>query len=227
MAHRQRTPSSQLVLGALIVLVGIVLLADTTGLFDTRFLFRYIPSLFVLLGVYALVRSGFRSIFGPLVVIIIAGVWQLTALDLVAAADVVDLWPVFIILFGLSLVLSQFRSPPTGTASAHVTGFGIFGGSERRVTTDRFTGANLTAIFGGAELDLRDATVAEQPAHVGCVALFGGVEVRVPETWNVEMDVLPLFGGASDERPRRERDHEGVDLVVTGIAAFGGVEVNS
>jgi hypothetical protein len=65
------------------------------------------------------------------------------------------------------------------------------------------------------------------------------------------LDVLPLFGGASDERPRPARDAGGdpadaadaatrqagerddheergsePDLVVTGVAAFGGVTVN-
>lgn len=225
MAQTQRTLSSQLLLGALIVLVGLVLLADTTGAVDTSFLFDYIPSLFVLVGVYALVRSGFRNIFGPMVIVVLAGLWQATTLGFVEAADVVSLWPLFIVLFGLSLVLSQFRSPPAMTGSSHVTSFGVFSGSEQRVTTERFTGANLTALFGGAELDLRDATVAEPPAHVSCVALFGGVEVKAPEEWNVEMDVLPLFGGATDERMRRERDHDGVDLVVTGFAAFGGVSV--
>jgi hypothetical protein len=226
MAQRQRTLSSQLLLGVLIVLVGIVLLADTTGLFDTAFLFDYIPSLFVLLGVYTLVRSGFRNLFGPFVIIVLAGVWQLTTLDVIEGADVVDFWPVFVIIFGLSLVVSQFRSPPAKTGASHVTGFGIFGGSEKRVTTPEFTGANLTAMFGGAELDLRDADIAQRPAHVSAIAMFGGVEVTVPEDWNVDIDVLPIFGGASDERKRVERTHDEVDLVVTGFAAFGGVEVN-
>jgi hypothetical protein len=227
MAQAQRRFTSQLLLGAVIVIVGLLLLADTTGTVDTGFLYDYVPTLFVLVGVYALVRSGFRNVFGPLVIIVLAGVWQLTTLDIVAGEDVVSLWPLFIVLFGLSLVLSQFRSPPAKTAASHVSGFGIFGGSEKRVTTATFTGANLTALFGGVELDLRDATIAERPAHVSAIALFGGVEVHVPSEWNVDLDVLPILGGASDERLRRERDesHDEIDLVVSGFAAFGGVSV--
>lgn len=226
MSRRRSSLSSQVVLGGLIVLVGVVLLLDTTGIYDTRPLFDYIPSLFVLLGVYALVRSGFRNLFGPLVIIVLAGAWQLVALDVVEAAEVADLWPLFIVLFGLSLIVSQFRSPPARTGESSVTAFGVFGGSEQRVTAPEFTGANLTALFGGVELDLRDTAVEARPAHVSAIALFGGVEVRVPEEWTVELDVLPIFGGASDERPRREREGGETDLVVTGFAAFGGVEVN-
>jgi predicted membrane protein len=224
---RQRSISSQILFGALIVLVGIILLVDTTGLYDTRPLFDYVPSLFVLLGIYAFVRSGFRNVFGPLVIIVLAGVWQLVTLDIIEWSEVTSLWPLFLVLFGLSIILNQVRSPASKTGSSNVTGFGLFGGSEKRVTTPDFESANLTALFGGAELDLREADLAERPAHVSCIAMFGGVEVYVPENWNVDMDVLPLFGGATDERSRRERDHEGVDLVVSGFVAFGGVEVSN
>jgi hypothetical protein len=225
MSRRTRALSSQVLLGGLIVAVGIVLLLDTTGIYDTRPLLDYVPSLFVLLGLYAIVRSGFRNLFGPIVIVVLAGAWQLIALDVIETAEVVDLWPAFIVLFGLSLILSQFRSPPAEAGDSRVTSFGIFGGSEKRVTASEFTNANLTAVFGGVELDLRETTVESPPAHVNAIALFGGVEVAAPREWNVELDVLPIFGGASDERPRTERDHEGVDLVVTGFAAFGGVEV--
>jgi hypothetical protein len=39
------------------------------------------------------------------------------------------------------------------------------------------------------------------------------------------MDVLPVLGGASDDRARTERRNEDLDLVVSGFAAFGGVSV--
>jgi len=218
--------SSQLVLGALLVLVGLLLLVDTTGVYDAGELFRYVPSLFVLLGVYALVRSGFRNVFGPGVVIVVAAVWQAVALDFLEGADVVQFWPVLIVLFGLSLVLAQVRRRPEGVSDAHVSSFAVFGGSETRSASTAFTGADLTALFGGTELDLRDAEIAQKPAHVSAIALFGGVDVIVPREWNVQMDVLPILGGASDDRPRREEEHEGVDLVVSGFAAFGGVSVS-
>ena len=225
MARQKRFLSSQVIFGALVVLVGIILLADTIGLWETRPLFDYLPSLFVLLGLYAFVKSGFRNIFGPFVVVALAGAWQLVELDIMEWSELSSLWPLFLVLFGLSLILSQVRSRPTKTDSSQLTGVGLFSGSQKRVTTPDFENANLTAVFGGAELDLRDAEIPDPPAHVNCIALFGGVEIQATEEWNVEMDVLPVFGGASDERRRVERDHDEVDLVVSGFAAFGGIEV--
>lgn len=223
--HRGSGLPTQLVLGALVILVGIVLLLDTTGVYDTRPLFDYIPALFVLLGLYALWRGGVRNFFGPLIVIILASGWQLAALDIVEWDELWDLWPVFLIFFGLSLVLSHWRRTPGETKADHISSFAIFGGNEQRSNSSTFTGADLTALFGGAELDLREASVADPPARITAIAMFGGVEVIVPRDWNVQLEVLPILGGATDERPRRPEEHETVDLVVSGFAAFGGVTV--
>ncbi|MFC6726205.1 hypothetical protein ACFQE1_17920, partial [Halobium palmae] len=85
MAYRR--VSNQSLLGGVVVLVGIALLADSTGLYDTGSLLRFVPSLFVLVGLYAVVASGFRNLAGPLLVIAIAGAAQLVALDLVAGEE--------------------------------------------------------------------------------------------------------------------------------------------
>lgn len=223
MASRRLT--AQTLLGGIIVLVGLALLARSTGLFDVGSLFRFVPSLFVVLGLYALISSGFRNIVGPVLVILVALAWQLVALDVIAAGDVLQFWPVLVVLFGLSLVLSQFRSRARADDSGAITAFAFFGGAERRVTSQTFRNADLTAIFGGVELDLRDATIAEPPAHVSTTAIFGGTEIRVPREWNVRIDVLPLFGATEDSRPRADEEHETVDLVITGFVAFGAVEL--
>lgn len=221
----RRRLSTQALVGLLIVLVGVALLLNTTGVYTTGPLLRYIPLLFVVAGLYALVTSDFRNVFGPLVVIVVAGAWQLVALGYVATEDVVSLWPVLLILFGLSVAIGRMR-PRARTVEREEAGlFALFAGQNRRITSKDFRDADATVLFGGIELDLRDAEITDPPARVTATALFGGVDVIVPRDWNVEVDVFPLFGGAEDERPRRERDHEGTDLVVTGFVAFGGVSV--
>jgi hypothetical protein len=214
-----------MLLGVAIVLVGVVLLLRTTGLYEVDYLLRFVPSLFVLLGIYALVVSGFRNVVGAGIVILVAGAWQLVTLGYLEAEQLWDLWPLLIVFFGVSVLLGQYRSRREPTSADHPTALAIFGGSEPRSTSTQFTGADLTALFGGVELDLREAEVADPPAHVSATVAFGGAEIRVPEDWTVRLDVLPLFGGASDERPRSPAEHEEVDLVVTGLALFGGVSI--
>lgn len=222
----RRLPTSQFLLGALVVLIGVVLLLETTGLAPTRSLLQFVPSLFVLVGVWALVGSRFRNFVGPVVLIAVAGAWQLVALGYATVEGMIDLWPLLLIAFGLSIVLGQYRSAALDVDDSFTSAFAAFGGVEKRNTSHTFAGADLTAAFGGTELDLRDAELADRPARVNAVALFGGVDVIVPREWNVRMDVLPVLGAATDERPRSTEPNEGVDLVVTGFVAFGGISVS-
>lgn len=220
-----RTLSSQVLVGAVIVLVGVLLFLDTTGIYDTGPLFRYTPSLFVLVGVYALVVSGFRNLLGPLTLIFVAGAVQLARLEVLEWAELVTLWPLVVIIFGLSLLAGRFDRVTPTTDRSVIDTFSLFGGTERRVVGDTFQRATLTVLFGGATLDLRDARPDERPARVNVTVLFGGVEIIVPRDWNVELDVLPVFGATEDSRLRADAEHETVDLVVTGSVAFGGVEL--
>ncbi|SEK42947.1 LiaF transmembrane domain-containing protein [Haloferax larsenii] len=223
MAYRRI--SNQVVVGGAIVVVGLVLLANTTGLYDTTGLLRYVPSLFVLAGVYALAASGFRNVGGPLVLIAVAGAWQAVALDVVTGSQLVSFWPVLLVILGLSMALGRFRSSVEPITGDRVDLVAVFGGREARATTGRFAGGDITALFGGVDLDLRDVVELDSPVRVNTTCLFGGVEVVVPRDWNVQLDVLPVLGGVEDERPRQEPTHDSVDLVVSGFCAFGGVTV--
>ncbi|MCO8267266.1 cell wall-active antibiotics response protein [Haloferax sp. AB510] len=223
MAYRR--VSNQVVVGAAVVLVGLVLLANTTRLYDTTGLFRYLPSLFVLAGLYALVVSGFRNVGGPLVLVAVAGAWQAVALGFVTAGEIVSFWPVLLVILGLSIAVGRIRSSVEPITGERVDLVAVFGGRDARVTTSRFAGGAITAIFGAVELDLRDVVELDGTARIDVTALFGGAEITVPRDWNVRLDVLPVFGAAEDERPRRELEHETVDLVVSGFSAFGGVSV--
>lgn len=147
----RRNITSQIVLAALLVVVGTVLLAETTDAYDASILLQFVPSLSVLLGLYALVKSEFRNLLRPLVVAV-AGAWQLIALDVLPAEEVTQLWPLLIVAVGRSIILGHYRSRSVAVTDAFVTSVGVFGGSEQRSTSTAFAGADLTALFGGVSV---------------------------------------------------------------------------
>lgn len=219
--------SSRIVTALLIVLVGLLLLASTTGAFATESIWAWVPLVFVLLGLWAIWKSGGRNLTGPIMVVAIAGTYQLRNLGFVTDAQIGTWWPLFIVLFGLLLLVGRERRRRFGadtTSADEVSAISVFGGSDRRITSKQFVGGEAVSIFGGGEIDLRDAEVENPPAVIESVAIFGGPEIRVPEDWNVKLDVLTLFGAAEDSRPRTEVSAE-PDLVVTGVTIFGGVEI--
>lgn len=63
-----------------------------------------------------------------------------------------------------------------GIARSYTSVFAAFDDVEKRNSLAS-TGADLTAVFGGAELDVRDATVDHLSARINAVALFGGVDI--------------------------------------------------
>ncbi|RLM53909.1 hypothetical protein DVK02_10805 [Halobellus sp. Atlit-31R] len=230
-----RTLTGRLLTGGLVILIGILLLLETTGLAETGTLWDLVPALFVLLGVWALLRSDFRNLTGPVLVIAVAGTFLLRNLGIVTDELIGTWWPLLLVLFGTLLVVSRSRRRGrlrnAADSDGEITAVGVFGGGDRRLSTDAFTGAEIVAVFGGVDLDLRDVSVPTPPAVVETVCLFGGSDIRVPESWDVRLDVLALFGGASDSRPRRATspddagDRGEPDLVVTGLVLFGGVEI--
>ena len=90
--------------GIIVVVVGVLLLLmalDLVAIDGIGELLLYIPSLFILWGLYLLVAQRFKRAAGPIVLIAIAAVVQLMLLD-VLQWDYV--WPIAIILIGVAII---------------------------------------------------------------------------------------------------------------------------
>lgn len=80
------------------------------------------------------------------------------------------------------------------------------------------------AMWGGGEIDLREARFAERDVVIRCFALMGGIQVTVPPELNVTVKGFGIMGGFADDAtgpgtPGSPR------VVVTGFALMGGVAV--
>lgn len=217
-----RVPWGRIATGGIIVVVGLLLLLITTDTVEVDSLWAVVAAVFVLLGVWSLVRSGFRDLVGPVMVIAIAGSLFLEWVGGLEDGTIGTWWPAFVVLFGVLLVVDRLVGPRKRASTDG--GVVVLGTADRRFRTDRFEETDLVAIFGDSHLDLREATVADPPATVDAVAVFGDVTLRVPTDWRVDVRVDTVFGDVVDRR-RSEATGDGPDLVVTGVAVFGDVEV--
>jgi predicted membrane protein len=204
---------------------------------------RYWPLLFVLLGVMNLMSPSGR--FKGLLLVVAGLFLQLNQLG-ITHLSFADVWPIALIVIGLLLMwgslenrgflrakakaLQDFREQihGAGGSQAMFNAVAVFGGCERRVSGQNFQGGRATAVFGGVELDFRDADIASEAIlEVNCI--FGGVEIRVPETWHVHSRSLPVFGGYEDRTRQASTPAGGTQktLIVTGMVVFGGVEIKN
>lgn len=216
--------SNQAIVGLLVVVIGVLLLLDTTGVI--RFsIFRWIPSLFIVFGLWRLVANGFQHVFGPLLIIVIAGFVQFSFLGI----DIGSLWPVILIVIGLSILLGgrQFRRREQWQDGADdLNSWNVLGKAKRHVTSDNFEGGQATVLLGEIEIDLREAAVTDPPATIEATAVMGELKLKVPSHWSVDADTLNLMGSVEDKREHSNVVNKAPDLIVKGLVLMGGLEID-
>jgi hypothetical protein len=121
------------------------------------------------------------------------------------------------------------RTLPDAPAPKSLRETAVFGGGKRKISAPDFQGGKLDAVFGGFEVDLRQAGIAGDSAVLEINAVFGGAEVKVPRSWEVVMRGAGVFGGYADstDHPDRAQYPNPKRLIVRGAAVFGGVEIKN
>src|ERR1035437_2698714 len=84
----------------------------------------------------------------------------------------------------------------------YIDDISVFGGGHKVIHSDSFKGGNITAIFGGSEIDLTQCKLAPGENYIEVVIIFGGSTIVVPNNWDVILNVTPLFGGFSNKKSR-------------------------
>src|SRR5699024_243508 len=187
-----------------IVIFGLGFLLQQMDLFDfTSILANWWPIFFIIVGIIQLWTNGTQAIISSLIFIIVGiillfnqwidfKIWTL-------------LWPFIIIMVGISIIFSRrdFKHNIDDRDEVHVKTF--FSGAEMRNESDHFGGGSIIAVFGGVQLDLRNANFALEGATIDVTSVFGGVEIFLPDDIHVEIKGTPIFGGWEDKTRRKER----------------------
>ena len=101
----------------------------------------------------------------------------------------------------------------------------VFAGRDIRVDNSIFNGADLTAMFGGIDLNLKNAVI-QRNVTIDVKAVFGGVDILMPSNVRVVVDVSTIFGGVDNgTRTPLGADENTPTVFIKGTCLFGGVEV--
>ena len=112
-----------------------------------------------------------------------------------------------------------------GGGEEAITAFAFWSGSRRRSTSQQFRRADVVAVMGGVEIDLRQASTATGEAVLDVFVMWGGVKVKVPPDWTVVNQVVPIMGGSDDRTSGTgAAKHR---LRVRGVVIMGGVDIRS
>lgn len=241
-------PTPQFLFGLFVIAAGVLFTLDNLGVLQAEDYTRFWPVGLVAIGALKLSHShrGSGAVAGFL--FLFAGMWLLLEELTVFRIRFADIWPLLLVIFGIYLVWrgvsssgeagacvrgsAADRLEPGATSprvsddgSSRLSAVAILGAFSRGSNSKAFRGADLTAIMGGCEVDLRNAAI-DGEAYADVFALWGGIEIRVPDNWTIESHVVPILGGVDDQTraPQNATKHR---LILRGFAIMGGVEIKN
>lgn len=223
-----RAIAPQLVMGVLIVVVGLLFTLENVGVTEGHDYLRYWPVALIAIGLLKLWQGTGGAVFGGFA-LVFAGVWLLLQGMGIVTISLWNLWPMLLVFAGASMVWRGMHGHAAAAATVDaystVSAMAVLAGVNRGSTSKTFRGGDLTAVFGGCQIDLRQAAI-EGEAVIDVFAMWGGIEIRVPETWSVSGRVTPILGGYED-KTRPVSDDANQRLLVRGLAIMGGVEIKN
>lgn len=231
--QKSNVNSSRMIIGVLLVLFGGMFLMENFGLFNFTIPWWIRENIFswetILIFIGIMLLSYTHHKRGAVVLISIGVLGFLP-----------ELWPLLLIGLGLFILLRRRRIFPehkrdfnfndnTYNSEDFFRESAIFGGGSKKMHSFNFKGGNITAVFGGYEVDLRDCQLAEGEHVLEIFAVFGGATIIVPHDWDVVTDVVPVLGGFSDKRFRDPQFVASPErkLIIKGVVIFGGGEVKN
>ena len=219
--------ATRITTGIIILAIGVGALLGALNLIPFWSWFsNFWPILVIVAGLFVLLGDFRRNYIWGIAIILVGVLLQLKAAGVVDFNFFSLIVPIGLIAAGLTVLLHVQNRPSIKAGSNDVDDISvIFSGSESKNKSANYQGGRITAIFGGAVLDLRDAKIQKE-AVLDVFTVCGGVEIRVPRDWKVISKAASIAGGV-ENRSEGNEDHKGPVLIVTGTVALGGVEIKT
>lgn len=216
-----------MVFGIILVIIGFLYLL--TALYPSFAMDYSIiwPTLLIVFSTYNMVKSRKVELFT--MIIMYLGIWFfLKNISFIPDSLENIFWPIFIMIVGISILIESFQHKQKKNIQKRTTKgksayYGVFGGIEEKVKSKTFTGANVYAIFGGVDLDLKEVNTKEDIV-LNIYSIFGGCDLKLPKGYNVKLS-SSAFLGANENHTDNEYKEEQPTIYINCVSLFGGTEI--
>jgi predicted membrane protein len=251
--EEHRNVGSRVILGMILIAIGIIYLLKSFYFPIDIEIFSF-PFILIVIGIIIMLNSG-NKLFGAIVFIF--GLLLYFGDHITIWPFFFILWGIYIIFKHRNRRPRIFENPQpisnpdekkdfrddiadfvksekkhfydSSIRKDYIDDISIFGGGHKVIHSDSFKGGNITAIFGGSEIDLTQCKLAPGDNYIDVVIIFGGTTIVVPNNWDVILNVTPLFGGFSNKKSRyvSSGTEPSGTLIIKGVVLFGGGEIKS
>jgi len=188
--------SGRVWLGLFFLLFGFGFLLHQADVIDfPHLLSAWWPFILIIIGIIQLINRTHSTTVLGLLFLLVGGLFFVNEwfdLNLIFY-----LWPIIFILIGFVIIFTRLKLEKTSHSSDNLNTSVLFSGAEIKSQSKNFQGGSVMTIFGGAEIDLRDAVIADG-ASLDLTSVMGGTSIMVPENVQVEISGMPIFGGWED-----------------------------
>lgn len=224
---------SNVIWGILLVALGVILGLNAFEITNIDIFFDGWWTVFIIVPCLTSLFDNSESKTGNIIGLII-GILLLLSCQEVIGFDVVWklLFPIILIMIGLSVIFKNAirgsiknkikeinEKNNTKDAQEYIA---TFSGQKLDFSEEKFNGCSLSAVFGGIEMDLRNAIIKEDVV-INASSIFGGIEIQAPKDANVKVNSTSIFGGASSKV--KNNDNNKITIYVNATCLFGGVEI--
>lgn len=215
--------------GIVFITVGIFYAGDSFNLWEFRLFFDGWWTLFIIIPcLISIVENGLGT--GNIVGLTIGILFLLSSQGIVNSRIVGKLiFPVILILIGIKIIFrDNFSKNVKKNMNININReerleyTSIFSGQKEIYPNQQFSGASILAIFGGMELDLRNAIINEDIV-INSTSICGGVDILIPSNVNVKISSIPIFGGAAN-KARPCINVNAPTIYINATCIFGGLD---
>lgn len=222
---------SNILWGVVLIAIGGVWLTNNLGLTHINLFFSGWWTLFIIIPCFiGLFKENEKigNLIGLLIgIALLLGCLNILDFDLIWKLA----FPTILVMIGLSIV---FKDTLGGKVSNEIKRLNekrsgensycaAFSGQNVNFNGEKFTGADLTAVFGGVKCDLRNAII-DSDVVINASSTFGGIEIYVPSNVKIKIKSMPIFGGI-ENKANTKVDENSYTIYINGTAIFGGVEI--
>lgn len=221
--------SSSVIWGIVLIVAGAVFALNALNVTDIDVFFDGWWTLFIIVpcavGLFT-EREKLGNIIGLAIgVFLLLCCWDILSFSILWKLLV----PALIVIVGLKMVLNGLFGNKGNEILAKFkqeggnpkVGCATFSGCELNYDGEVFEGAELTAVFGGVDCNLKNAII-EKDCGIQVSAIFGGIDILVPDHVNVKVSSNCIFGGISNKTATHK---DAPTIYVSGTCMFGGVEI--
>lgn len=215
--------------GLVFIALGVIIAINALGIAQINIFFDGWWTLFIIIPCFINFIKG-PSRMASFIGLVIGVALFLCAQGIVTFSIIRKLIiPFVFIMIGLGFIFKDFFNNKINEKIKSLNKTGLkeyaatFGENKVDMSNEVFDGADLTAVFGGVDLNLINSEIKDEQI-VNATAIFGGITIKVPQNVNVKVKSTAIFGGV-DNKVKNDKAENIPTIYVNAFCMFGGVDI--